>query len=75
MEQYSQNNICKLKYKNRRIILRYCSYKNFTWYAIKKHGYIILFVNNNYDKKLKSKILHKIISNKKAPNSIEAVFI
>lgn len=65
MEQYSRNSIYKLRYKNKKIILRYCNYKNFSWYAIKKQGYVILFINSNHKQNLKSKILHKLINNKK----------
>ncbi|MCD2345831.1 hypothetical protein [Clostridium guangxiense] len=48
------------KYSGRKIILGYCNY-SFDWYTIKKNGAIIIFINNNLDNKLKSKILHKAI--------------
>lgn len=51
-----------IKYKGIKIILEYCNY-NFEWYAIKKYGSIILFININLSKEVKSKILHKAISN------------
>ncbi|KZL94396.1 hypothetical protein [Clostridium magnum] len=51
----------KLKYKNIKICLVYCSYKNFEWYAIKNNGIIILCLNNAYSRKVKSKLLHAVI--------------
>jgi|GEM_PF-1132080 len=48
------------RYRGMKIILGYCNY-NFNWYAMKKKGTIIIFINNNLDNKLKSKVLHKVI--------------
>lgn len=51
-----------LKYRDKKITLKYCNYKNLNWYVTQKYGYIILFINANYSPELKSKILHKVIA-------------
>jgi hypothetical protein len=49
------------KYKGKKILLGYCNYKNFSWYAIGKKTYIIVCINNSYNKRVKSKLLHRAI--------------
>lgn len=53
-----------LKYKENRILLRYCNY-GINYYAINKRTCIIIYININYSKEMKSKILHKAIKNSK----------
>lgn len=49
----------KIKYRGVKITIIYCNY-NFDWYAIKRYGTIILYINKEYKD---NKLLHKIIKN------------
>jgi hypothetical protein len=48
-----------IKYKGIKVIIKYCIYKNFNWYAIKYRNVVILLFNRSY--KHKSKVLHKTL--------------
>lgn len=50
-----------IKYKKLKIILGYCNYSKFNWYAIRKSGYIIICLNYKLNRNLRSKLLHKSI--------------
>jgi hypothetical protein len=60
MDKFKLYNI---KYKRKKIILIYCNYNNFGQYSIKRNGFIIVCINNTYNNKLRSKLLHRAIRN------------
>lgn len=52
-----------IKYKNKKFSIIYCDYENFRWYCAKIKGSIILYINNKYSQREKSKIIHYVIRN------------
>ncbi|MDP4146598.1 MAG: hypothetical protein Q8936_19335 [Bacillota bacterium] len=51
----------RVKYRGTRILLGYCKYNNFQYYATKAGGYIIVCINDSFSRRDKRELLHRAI--------------